>query len=227
MKKLLLRFLIFSILFFPKNLSSQDDNALLAAAGILTLGAMASSIDNFQELLELCATEYILSNYPSFNNFELRLASTRGVKSNDLSNVNVITYELADNNNRYVLFLFASKNWTNSSGVDFTKLIYKLFDKNDWNLLMQNYIKTASELLVPTDEIANYKIFGNLFKDAVDNLNKFKKIGGDMYLVSDYSDEFKVVYNERTLGLFIKATNELVQIKNSTIFRTHTFLNDL
>ena len=32
----------------------------------------------------------------------------------------------------------------------------------------------------------------------------FYKIGGDMYIVTDYSDDFKFVYNERSFGMFLK-----------------------
>ena len=55
---------------------------------------------------------------------------------------------------------------------------------------------------------------------------KFRpKLTGDTYIVKDFSDEFKVIYNENTLGLFLKSTNELVQYKLFTINEISKTLN--
>ena len=45
-----------------------------------------------------------------------------------------------------------------------------------------------------------------------------------MYLVSDYSDEIKLIFNERSLGIFLKETRDLVQIRRGTLISTHNFL---
>jgi hypothetical protein len=52
----------------------------------------------------------------------------------------------------------------------------------------------------------------------------FRKLKGDMYLVSDYSDEIKLIFNERSLGIFLKETRDLVQIRRGTLISTHNFL---
>ena len=54
---------------------------------------------------------------------------------------------------------------------------------------------------------------------------RFEKIGGDVYLTSDYSDEFKVVFNERSLGLYLKATRDLIQVRRKAIIKAHNHLN--
>lgn len=51
------------------------------------------------------------------------------------------------------------------------------------------------------------------------------QFNGDTYLLKDFSPEFKVIYNERTMGLFIKSLDRLVQIQRSTINLIHTFLH--
>jgi hypothetical protein len=51
------------------------------------------------------------------------------------------------------------------------------------------------------------------------------QFNGDTYLLKDFSPEFKVIYNERTMGLFIKSLDRLVQIKRSTVNLIHTFLH--
>ena len=51
----------------------------------------------------------------------------------------------------------------------------------------------------------------------------FYKLEGDMYLVTDYSSGMKLIYNERSLGIFLKATNDLIQIGRSDIIDIHAF----
>ena len=55
---------------------------------------------------------------------------------------------------------------------------------------------------------------------------KFDKIGGDVYLTSDYSDEFKIVFNERSMGLYLKATRDLIQVRRKAIIKAHEHLNE-
>jgi len=51
----------------------------------------------------------------------------------------------------------------------------------------------------------------------------FYKISGDMYVVTDYSNEMKFIYNERSLGIFLKDTGDLVQIGRGSIIEIHDF----
>ena len=62
-------------------------------------------------------------------------------------------------------------------------------------------------------------------KDGNQIILPFKKINGDSYFIKDYSDEFKVVFNERSLGIYLKETKRLVQIKKSLIESITSFLN--
>ena len=52
----------------------------------------------------------------------------------------------------------------------------------------------------------------------------FYKLEGDMYLVTDYSSEMKLVYNEKSLGIFIKKTSNLVQMRREALIDVHEFL---
>ena len=51
----------------------------------------------------------------------------------------------------------------------------------------------------------------------------FYKLEGDMYVVTDYSSDMKLLYNERSLGIFLKSTNDLVQMGRGDLIRIHTF----
>lgn len=54
----------------------------------------------------------------------------------------------------------------------------------------------------------------------------FTKIDGDNYLIDNYSNDFQVIYNENTLGLFNKNTKRLSQLRRSTLNKIHQFINN-
>ena len=54
---------------------------------------------------------------------------------------------------------------------------------------------------------------------------KLLKIGGDTYLVNDYSEDFKIIYNEKSLGLYLKESRRLVQLSTSVVNSITDFIN--
>lgn len=53
----------------------------------------------------------------------------------------------------------------------------------------------------------------------------YKNIKGNSYFVTDYNNEFKIIFNEKSLGLFLKDIGRLVQIKNSLLDKITNYLN--
>ena len=101
---------------------------------------------------------------------------------------------------------------------------------------MQAYIKTASKIEISIDDVASSKIVNKGVQQNKKFIIEFSKIKGDVYYTSDYSDEFKIVFNERSLGLYLKESNpdefrrggprgDLVQIRRKSIIKAHSFLN--
>ena len=225
----------------PSNLKAQkNDNTAAIAGGLLAIGAGIAAIEHLKEQLEQKAVENVLSAYPHLVNFELKTGSLKGTKLKDLSSVGVVTFELRDLDTRskYVLFAFLSSGWSNQQGVDFNKIKWKLFSTNEWNKLMQAYIRTASKNDISIEEVAISKIVNKGVKRNQKFIIEFSKIKGDVYYTHDYSDEFKIVFNERSLGLYLKQNDtegefrtgggprgDLVQIRRKAIIRAHTFLN--
>ena len=238
MKKFLITTLVIIIL-IPSKISSQNnDGAAAAAAGILAIGAGIAAIEQLKEQLEQKAVEEVLTAYPDLINFELKTGSLKGTKMKDLSSVGIVTFEIRDldTSEKYVLFAFLSNGWSNQFGVDYSKLKWKLFTKSEWNKLMQAYIKTASKTEISVEEVAQSKIVNKGVQKDKKFIVEFSKIKGDVYYTSDYSDEFKIVFNERSLGLYLKQQNpdefrkggprgDLVQIRRKSIIRAHSFLN--
>lgn len=228
MKKTILILLIAGM-FMPKQVTAQNnDGVAAAAAGLLAIGGAIAAIEQIKENLEQVAVEQVLTAYPYLVNFELKTGSLKGTKLKDLSSVGVITFEITDRDSgeKYVLFAFTSQGWANEYGVDFSRLMWKNFTSDKWNKLMQNYIQTASGVELTMDEVAQSKIVNTGVKQGSKFILKFDKIGGDVYLTSDYSDEFKIVFNERSMGLYLKATRDLVQVRRKAIIKAHEHLNE-
>lgn len=228
MKKTILILLIAGM-FMPKQVTAQNnDGVAAAAAGLLAIGGAIAAIEQIKENLEQVAVEQVLTEYPYLVNFELKTGSLKGTKLKDLSSVGVITFEITDRDSgeKYVLFAFTSQGWANEYGVDFSRLMWKNFTLDKWNKLMQNYIQTASGVELTMDEVAQSKIVNTGVKQGSKFILKFDKIGGDVYLTSDYSDEFKIVFNERSMGLYLKATRDLVQVRRKAIIKAHEHLNE-
>ena len=238
MKKLFIVVLVAAMLIPSSAKSQNNDGAAAAAAGILAIGAGIAAIEQLKEQLEQKAVEEVLTAYPNLINFELKTGSLKGTKMKDLSSVGIVTFEIKDidTSDKYVLFAFLSNGWSNQFGVDYSKLKWKLFTRNEWNKLMQAYIKTASKIEISIEDVASSKIVNKGVQQNKKYIIEFSKIKGDVYYTSDYSDEFKIVFNERSLGLYLKQSNpdefrrggprgDLVQIRRNSIIRAHSFLN--
>ncbi|MDC1516707.1 hypothetical protein N8385_03195 [Cyclobacteriaceae bacterium] len=239
MKKLIF-VIIVSVFINPFSLKAQNDAAVGAAAGLIAIGAGIAAIEQLKENLEQKAVEQVLWQYPNLKTFELKTNSLVGTKMKDLSSVGVVTFEVTnlENTERSILFSFLSSGWSNQYGLDYNKVKWKLFSKQEWNKLMQAYVRTASKEELTLIEISNSKIVNKGVKNGKGWAVEFDKIGGDVYYTLDYSDEFTVVFNERSLGLYLKDNipsegdyrqgnprGDLVQIGRKAIIKAHTHIN--
>ena len=225
MKKLIMMAIV-SLLLFPTNTKAQDEGIAAAAAGLLAVGGAIAAVESLKESLELRAVEYILREKPDFVDFDLSTNTLNGVKANDLSNVGVVTYEVINNVNdqKLVLFAFTSEGWWNEYGVDYSKILWKFFDKKSYAGLLSKYLTLAVGEVVSDIDVATGMFRSKSFIKIDGDVLEFNKMDGDSYLVLDYSEEFKIVYNERVMGLFLKETYDLLQVKSRTVIRTHEFL---
>lgn len=88
--------------------------------------------------------------------------------------------------------------------------------------------KNKGQTYYSTDETVAYR-YTTITRKGLENRGNiilpFKSMGGDSYFVSDYSDEFKIIFNERSLGFFLKNTNRLVQVKRRLVESITNYLN--
>ena len=228
MRKFTITFILLLLLFPKLQYAQKGDGVAAAAAGILAVGGAIAAIEQLKENLEQNAVEQVLSEYPYLENFELKSRSLDGTKAKDLSAVGVLTFEITnrENQEKFVLFAFTSNGWANEYGIENSKLLWKNFNKREWNNLMKAYVMTASGESMSDEEISRSKIVNKGVKIGSRFIIQFDKIGGDVYLTNDYSNEFKIVFNEKSLGIFLKETSDLVQIRRKAIIKAHEHLNE-
>ena len=249
MKTLLYLFLIITLL-VPKQSKAQDGSAVAGiAVAALAIGSGIAAAERMKEQAELKATEWILANKPELNSFYVSTLDFNSKKAKDLSSVSVITFRIRefgvnkdlkvskwvrssgnkvyDYGDKYVLYAFTSKGWVNEYGIDFNKIRWYLYKPSEWLDMITEYVSVASGI-DDKSFISSSLLNGKLSNSGVRVERKlvipFKPLQGDMYIVSDYSDDMKLIYNERTLGIFLKETRDLVQIKRTALVNTYDFL---
>ena len=237
MKKFIVTLLCLAL--FNNTAKAQDDAAVAALGAAIAIGGAIAAVEMAKEAAEQTAMEYVLNQRSDLTHFELKTESFVGVKGKDLSSVNFLTFTIKDIGNlkRYVLYGFNQSGYSNSNGIDYNRIDWKLFNAKEWNTMMSAYIELASNEKLTPLELAGVKIVNKGVKRNGKFIIDFKKQKGDEYRVLDYSDEFKLVFNERSLGLFLKDNQEgdgefykankssLVQVRRKIIIKTHEFLN--
>ncbi len=219
----------------PHPVKAQNDGAVIAASALLAIGGGIAAVKQMEERAELTATQWILSNNPELTSFSLKTLSFDGKKLKDMSTTSVITYKIQEftpadnpefNGLKQILFGFTSQGWINEYGIDFNKIKWFLIDGEEWINMMTSYVKVAS---IENDDtyikeiLTNGKIVNKGVKIKSKLVIPFFKLTGDMYVVTDYSDRLKLIYNERSLGVFLKETRDLVQIGRGDIIEIQEF----
>lgn len=236
MKKLLL-FLIITSYLFSNTLKAQSDGQIAGAAvgALLTIGAGIAAVEQMKERAELTATQWILTNHPELTSFSLTTLDFDGKKMKDLSATSVISFKIQEfvpsnnpilNGKKQILFAFTSYGWITQYGIDFDKVDWFLIDKSEWMKMMTSYVKVASNEMddkTIKEKLKQGKVVNRGVKVRSKLVIPFFKLLGDMYVVTDYSNKLKLIYNERSLGIFLKETMDLVQIERKNLIDIHYF----
>ena len=234
--------------------SQGADDIAVAVGGLLAIGGAIGSVGAAEEQLELKATEWVLSNMDmkKFNLEILSFGGTKlsDVSSTGVVPFKLYEFELKDLPgeeyqftivNRYILIMYSFPGFISGNGIDYTDVVYELVDKELWLKRMSEYVTSASntefDVISTLEEgiILNKGVtngakktrsgsgFGNNY-DGIELKIRFYKLDGDSYIVSDYEDEFKYLYNEKSLGMFHKPTKRLFQLRAKSIREIHEFL---
>lgn len=229
---------LISLMFSIFILQAQDyktDIAISSLDGIASVIAGVSGVKYLEEQAEYAATQWVLSNKPTLTSFSLKTMDFDGKKVKDLSTTTLITYEIQEfvpsdnpelNGNRYVLFCFTSAGWINSYGIDLNRIKWVFVDKNEWIDIMVAYVQVSSaekDYDIIKETLQKGLVVNKGVKVDGDLTIPFYRLSNDMYLVTEYSSEMKLIYNERSLGVFLNETKDLVQIARGTIIQIHVF----
>lgn len=234
MKKIIILTLLWAT-FVPQKFQAQNNAAGAIAGGIVALGIGIMAVEDIQERTELTGTQWLLANHSEITNFSLKTLDFNGKKMKDLSKTSVISFKIqeftpSDNptlsGKKQVLLAFTSYGWVNDQGIDFSKVNWYLIDKDEWTNMMVSYAKVSStekSESVIKDKLSNGVIVNKGIKVNGKIALPFFKLEGDMYVTTDYSSEMKLIYNENSLGIFLKKSGDLVQMKRSTVIEIHEF----
>ena len=235
MKKIILCLLVVSMLIPQKVEAQKNAGAAAAVVGLVAIGAGVAAVQQMKESAELTATQWVLDKHPELTSFSLKTMDFNGKKVKDMSSASVLTFNLQEftpssrpelNGKKQVLLCFTSAGWITDYGIDFDKVRWYMIDDAEWLNMMTAYVKVASGV---TDEsrIKEQLVLGKVVNKGLKVKGKvtipFYKLEGDMYVVTDYSDKMKFLYNERSFGIFLKDTKDLVQIKRSSLIEIHEF----
>ena len=227
--------LIACLILMPNNVKAQNDGVAIAAGALLAIGAGVAAVEQMKESAELTATQWVLTNLPEKTSFELKTLDFDGKKLKDMSAVSVISFTIQEfepkdkpelDGKKEVLLAFTSQGWINEYGINFEKMQWFLIDAEEWMNMMVAYVKVASSVKNETvleDNLTEGKVVNKGVKVKSKLVVPFYKLLGDMYVVTDYSEDMKLLYNERTLGIFLKETKDLVQMGRGDLIKIHEF----
>ena len=253
MKKLFIYFYLIICFYPCDLKAQNNSEIAGIAAGVATAGiAIGIAAEQINEQLELKATEYLLKNYPELKQFSLKILRFNGKKLSDISPTSLIIFKVREFNinshgkeefiedKKKALFAFTSHGWINNNGVNYNRIKWEIVDKDEWLNMMVAYLKLASNEN-DSSKLKSALLVGRITKKGIreqiewgenvdiypDNRKKVKidfySLKGDSYIVTEYSSNYKFIYNEASLGIFINETGDLVQIGRNDITEIHNF----
>ena len=120
--------------------------------------------------------------------------------------------------NKYKSISNSSKS---SQSTSFVKNTYDIVIKR---LTKTNYYNLYKDSLLSISEL-NISSYG-LKKDGK-IIYPFYNLKGDDYLVADFSKDYKLIANEKSMGLYLKNHYESILIQRRLMNKIHAFLNNL
>ena len=210
--KLFISIIILNLI-FPNHIIAQKNNsgetAAAAIGALAAIGSAVAAIENYKEILETKAVNYIMKNHPEHTQFRIQLIqgvyeSTK--KRSDQSEVTVVPFGFTElengkpTNTQKILFMFTSPGWVNNNGVNLSRVTWEFLTKDDWN----NLIRSFANLNSPAQEIGE-DFFVPIYKKVK---GKQKEDASDILTITNRNDSGKRTY---------KITSEAVHINDLVI----------
>ena len=188
--------------------------------------------DNRKVLLAFFQTNQVNSNGKSYTNVVYEL-----IEKDEWNSI-ICAYAMLNSpvrlkiTNNLVPIFYLDKN-----KISFKKNIPDLVEIPNYNNHDYAFVKFSKKKLVQYIRDEN-KSFIDIEKIAIsanglydsEEMNPFVlypffKLEGDDYLTTDYSEKYKLMSNENSMGIFLKSANESLLIGNLIINKIHRFIN--
>lgn len=235
---------------FSQTINAQNNNTAAVAGALTLIGTgllMEYEINSYRESFERNIVQWIMTN-KNFDNkveFDLDLIKWEITKKEDFNNVSVMGFKyFQDYKKKEVILAVCSPGWINQFGVNYSKIKVIEIDKTRWdsifkaflNLSQRNDIKTplllesipvessnflSKKITTTTEKIENLESIDQNAINFPSGKYRFQQLGGNTHVVQDFDKDFMIDFNEGSINLFIKGTNELVKVKRSFLLEVN------
>lgn len=168
--------------------------------------------ENFMVIMMITSAGWWNSNGVVYNKLSFEVLK-RGVWNTMLKDYIELAAQIELEGDDY----FVKREGVNAKKVESVdEKIFNITTKKDEYLRKTGDTIYFKELeLLSSGEFAYYEKNGNKMKKTA--IPVTNKLDGNSYLVKDFNGIFKVIFNERSFGLFYKPTGEFFQLKRSAV----------
>ena len=237
MKKTTIIILI-TLISFKSNAQNDRSAGIAAAAmGIAALGAGIAAKEKMEEMAELAAAQYLLSQNKEGTNFRIKLLDIDAEKASSDSYAGITTFTLTVNNTiggvefkpdgeKYIMLYLKLTRDVNEFGtlVDTNEWIILNFD--EWLDIFSEYVMLAS-FQKGKENLKNILRTSSLVSEGIKQnkrvIIQFFNLDGDTYIAKKYNDDFKIVFNENSMGFFMIKSEDLVLLGRKDVSRIQDF----
>lgn len=237
MKKTTIIILI-TLISFKSNAQNDRSAGIAAAAmGIAALGAGIAAKEKMEEMAELAAAQYLLSQNKEGTNFRIKLLDMDAEKASSDSYAGITTFTLTVNNTiggvefkpdgeKYIMLYLKLTRDVNEFGtlVDTNEWIILNFD--EWLDIFSEYVMLAS-FQKDKENLKNILRTSSLVSEGIKQnkrvIIQFFNLDGDTYIAKKYNDDFKIVFNENSMGFFMIKSEDLVLLGRKDVRRIQDF----
>jgi hypothetical protein len=218
-----------------------------ASAGIVVAALTAAAlVELVKEQMEHDAVEWMLANRADVDEFELTLLDWSANSFSDLSSTSAVLFSVRPKSKpQFILMVTTDHGWVTESGVNFAKVRYHSIARSRWDAIMFGYLRVSAQAPIGSPSRINVSPKRSKSSESAPSgdgdfatIDRFvlvqrqlayfdvggecrtlalEKISEDSYRVGMDDADFKVVYSENALHMFVKADRSLVKISRKTL----------
>jgi len=241
---------LFITIIMPFNAQSQNGNAEAAALGVASLAMIAvgglSMNERLKDIAELKAAEYLLSEGKEGENFTLKVLDLNANSGAVNYHSGVITYTLTVNQklagvnydvrgntivkygggDKFVVMYINIHKRLNEFGTPLDEDYWLILNFEEWLDLLAEYVIMASwqkDKNAIKEILRDAKVSSKGVAPKNGQKISYQIIDENTYIPKDYNDEIKILFNEKSLGIYVKKSKDLVLLGSEYISRIQDF----